>query len=162
MIYRLRKFSPPVKGGVFYICGSDSNIVRSIDMTAKKEYNYIYSEGSLLEAITYSIELNDEVVTRKTLLNTLRYVYDSEGKMTKKIITSADGASFVYNYETSDDKTMIRAGQVQGALWIFRLGLTRGRRYAIMKPADGHGVSCMPCCGLCCSKPKLLCHRCWL
>ena len=65
---------------------------------AKKEYNYIYTEGTLIEAITYSIELNGENIVGKTATDSIRYVYDSEGNMTKKIITSADGKSFVIGY----------------------------------------------------------------
>ena len=42
----------------FYVYYSDSNIVRSIDICAKEEYNYIYNEGTLIEAITYDIKLN--------------------------------------------------------------------------------------------------------
>ena len=30
--------------GVFYVYDGDGNIVRSIDMTAEKEYNYIYND----------------------------------------------------------------------------------------------------------------------
>lgn len=57
----------------FCIYDGDGNIVRSIEISGEKEYNYIYNEGSLIEAITYSIELNDEIVVGKSILNTLRY-----------------------------------------------------------------------------------------
>ena len=33
--------------GVFYVHDGDGNIVRSIDISGKKEYNYEYEEGSL-------------------------------------------------------------------------------------------------------------------
>ena len=79
-----------------YVYDNSGNIVRSIDILGEKEYNYIYNEGSLIEAITYSIELNDEIVVGKSILNTLRYVYDDEGKQTKKILTLADGTEQVY------------------------------------------------------------------
>ena len=96
-----------------YVYDNSGNIVRSIDICAKKEYNYIYNEGTLIEAITYSIELNGENIVEKTVTDSIRYVYDSEGNMTKKIITSADGESFVYNYETSDDKTVVKFDAVK-------------------------------------------------
>ena len=79
-----------------YVYDNSGNIVRSIDILGEKEYNYIYTEGSLIEAITYSIELNGEIVVGKSILNTLRYVYDDEGKQTKKILTLADGTEQVY------------------------------------------------------------------
>ena len=81
-----------------YVYDGDGNIVRSIDIMAKKEYNYICNEGTLIEAITYSIELNGENIVGKTVTDSIRYVYDSEGNMTKKIITSADGKSFIIGY----------------------------------------------------------------
>ena len=87
--------------------------LRSIDICAKKEYNYIYNEGTLIEAITYNIELNGENIVEKTVTDNIRYVYDSEGNMTKKIITSADGKSFTYNYETADDKTVVKFDAVK-------------------------------------------------
>ncbi len=79
-----------------YVYDNNGNIVRSIDILGEKEYNYIYSEGTLIEAITYSIELNGEIVVGKTVVNTLRYVYDDEGKQTKKILTLSDGTEQVY------------------------------------------------------------------
>ena len=96
-----------------YVYDNSGNIVRSIDICAKKEYNYIYNEGTLIEAITYSIELNGENIVEKTVTDNIRYVYDSEGNMTRKIITSADGESFIYNYETSDDKTVVKFDAVK-------------------------------------------------
>ena len=79
-----------------YVYDNSGNIVRSIDILGEKEYNYIYNEGSLIEAITYSIELNGEIVVGKSILNTLRYVYDDEDKQTKKILNLADGTEQVY------------------------------------------------------------------
>ena len=80
---------------------------------AKKEYNYIYTEGTLIEAITYSIELNGENIVEKTVTDSIRYVYDSEGNMTRKIITSKDGKTFIYNYETTDYKTVVKFDAVK-------------------------------------------------
>ena len=80
---------------------------------AKKEYNYIYNEGTLIEAITYSIEFNGENIVGKTVTDNIRYVYDSDGNMTRKIITAADGKSFVYNFETADDKTVVKFDAVK-------------------------------------------------
>ena len=91
-----------------YVYDNSGNIVRSIDICAKKEYTYIYNEGVLIEAITYAIELNGENIVEKTVTDNIRYVYDSEGNMTRKIITSKDGEPFIYNFETADDKTVVK------------------------------------------------------
>ena len=96
-----------------YVYDNSGNIVRSIDICAKKEYNYIYNEGTLIEAITYSIEFNGENIVGKTVTDNIRYVYDSDGNMTRKIITAADGKSFVYNFETADDKTVVKFDAVK-------------------------------------------------
>ncbi len=91
-----------------YFYDSNGNIVRSIDISSEKEYNYIYSEGSLIQAITYNILLDGESVVSRTATDDIRYIYDSDGNITKKIITSADGKSFVYNFETNDNKTIVK------------------------------------------------------
>jgi len=90
-----------------FFCTS-GNIVRSIDTCAKKEYNYIYNEGTLTRAITYAIELDDENIVEKTVTDSIRYVYDSEGSLKNKTITSANGESFIYNYETNEDNTVLK------------------------------------------------------
>ena len=69
----------------FYVYDSNGNIVRSIDILSEKEYNYIYSEGSLIEAITYDIDLSEENIIGKTISDSICYIYDSEGNLTKKI-----------------------------------------------------------------------------
>ena len=91
----------------FYIYDNSGNIVRSIDMMEEKEYNYIYDEGILIKAITYAIELDDENIVEKTVTDSIRYVYDSEGNMTKKIITTADGETFTYSFESTDGNTVV-------------------------------------------------------
>ena len=77
----------------FYVYGSDGNIVRSIDLTSKKEYNYAYEEGRIVRATEADIELSGEIVTSKVIVNTVKYYYDTEGKMTKKVITPASGSA---------------------------------------------------------------------
>ena len=42
----------------FYVYDSDGNIVRSIDITSKKEYNYEYEEGRIVRATEADIELS--------------------------------------------------------------------------------------------------------
>ena len=96
-----------------YVYDNNGNIVRSIDFTANKEYNYIYSEGALFEAITYTITLDGENIVAKTKSDGIRYVYDSEGNLVRKVISSADGKVFVYHFDVSDDRTVVRFDAVK-------------------------------------------------
>ena len=45
-------FSPHFTRGAefFYVYDGDGNIVRSIDITSRKEYNYEYEEGRIVRA----------------------------------------------------------------------------------------------------------------
>lgn len=44
---------------------SEDNISRSIDILAKKEYNYEYEDGRIVRATEADIELSGEIVTSK-------------------------------------------------------------------------------------------------
>ena len=61
-----------------YVYDGDGNIVRSIDITAKKEYNYEYVEGRIVRATESDIELSGEIVTSKVIVNTVKYYYDTK------------------------------------------------------------------------------------
>ncbi|MBQ2765490.1 MAG: RHS repeat protein, partial [Clostridia bacterium] len=74
-----------------YVYDGEGNIVRSIDITAEKEYNYEYEEGKIIRATEADIELNGEIVTSKVIVNTVKYYYDAEGKMTKKRVVLPNG-----------------------------------------------------------------------
>ncbi len=87
-----------------YVYDGDGNIVRSIDISGKKEYNYEYEEGRIVRATEADIELSGEIVTSKVIVNTVKYYYDTEGKMTKKVITPSSGSAQTIYYETNDDK----------------------------------------------------------
>ena len=91
-----------------YVYDGDGNIVRSLDMTAGKEYNYEYEEGRIVRATEADIELNSEIVTSKVIVNTVKYYYDTEGKMTKKVITPASGSAQTIYYETNDNNTVVK------------------------------------------------------
>ena len=56
-----------VKCGVFYVYDGDGNIVRSIDISGKEEYNYEYEEGRIVRATEADIELNGEIYAWKYL-----------------------------------------------------------------------------------------------
>ena len=91
-----------------YVYDGDGNIVRSIDILAKKEYNYEYEEGRIVRATEAEIELSGDFVTSKAIVNTVKYYYDTEGKMTKKVITPASGSAQTIYYETNDDNTVVK------------------------------------------------------
>ena len=42
------------------------------------------------------------------IVNTVKYYYDTEGKMTKKVITPASGSAQTTYYETNDDKNIVK------------------------------------------------------
>ena len=92
----------------FLVYDGDGNIVRSIDISGKKEYNYEYEEGRIVRATEADIELNGEIVISKVIINTVKYYYDTEGKMTKKVITPTSGTAQTIYYETNDDNTVVK------------------------------------------------------
>ena len=86
-----------------YVYDGQGNIVRSIDISAKTEYTYTYEDGKILRAAESLIELNGEIVTGKTLVNSILYTYDSEGKLTKKRIIPVNGTEQTIWYENPED-----------------------------------------------------------
>ena len=92
----------------FYVYDGDGNIVRSIDITCKKEYNYEYEEGRLIRATESNITLNGEIVIAKSVVNAIKYYYDADGRMTKKVISTASGSAQTIYYETNDDNTVVK------------------------------------------------------
>ena len=84
------------------------NIVRSVDILALKEYNYEYDGGVIVRATESAITLSGEIVTSKSLINSIRYTYDSEGELVKKTVTPSDGAKQVTYYETDENGTVTK------------------------------------------------------
>jgi len=91
-----------------YTYDGEGNIVRSIDISGKKEYNYEYEEGKIIRATEADIELSGEIVSAKVIVNTVKYYYDTEGKMTKKVMTFSDNSTHTVHYENSDDNTVVK------------------------------------------------------
>ena len=83
-------------------------IVRSIDIFAKKEYNYEYEEGRIVRATELDITLSGELVTGKTLVNSVKYYYDADGNLTRKRIEPFGGSVQTVYYETNDDNTTVK------------------------------------------------------
>ena len=91
-----------------YTYDGQGNIVRSIDMLAQKEYNYEYEDGRIVRATEASIAFSGEMVVSKTLINSIRYFYDAEGTMTRKVIAPVGGETQTVYYETTDDNTVVK------------------------------------------------------
>ena len=91
-----------------YVYDGQGNIVRSIDILGQKEYNYEYDAGKVVRATESDIALSDEMVVSKSLVNTVKYYYDADDKMTKKVITSASGSAQTIYYENSEDNTVVK------------------------------------------------------
>ena len=91
-----------------YVYDGKGNIVRSIDFSGKKEYNYEYEDGRIVRATESNITVTNEIVTSKVIVNTIKYYYDTEGKMTKKVITPAVGSAHTVYYETNNDNTVVK------------------------------------------------------
>ena len=94
--------------GVFLCLRCDANSVRSVDRGAGKEYTYMYENSMLVRSAEANVEFNGEIVTSKVIVNTVKYYYDTEGKMTKKVITPASGSAQTIYYETNDGNTVIK------------------------------------------------------
>ena len=77
-------------------------------MTKRKGYNYEYEEGRIIRATEADIEVSGEIITSKTVINTIKYYYDTEGRMTKKVITPKGSAAQTIYYETGDDNTVVK------------------------------------------------------
>jgi len=75
---------------------------------AAKEYTYTYEERRIIRATESSVQFDGEIVIAKNLLNSVRYVYDNEGTLTKKIVTPANGTAQTNHYETTDDNTVVK------------------------------------------------------
>ena len=84
-----------------YVYDGQGNIVRSIDLTANKEYNYQYEESRIVRADECNVVLSGEIVTAKTVVNTVKYYYNSEGELIRKVITPADSTARPIYYETN-------------------------------------------------------------
>ena len=74
----------------------------------QKEYNYEYDAGKVVRATESDIVLSDEMVVSKSLVNTVKYYYDADDKITKKVITPVSGSAQTIYYENSEDNTVVK------------------------------------------------------
>ena len=86
-----------------YVYDGKGNIVRSIDITRNREYTYTYEDEKLMRAAEFDITVSNGIVTGKTLVNSVLYSYDSEGKLTRKRVVPAAGDEQVIYYENPEN-----------------------------------------------------------
>lgn len=91
-----------------YVYDAKGNIVRSIDISGKKGYTYEYEDDKIIRATEMDITLSGEIVTDRKVSHTVRYYYDNDGKMTKKVMTPVAGAAQTIYYETNDSNTVVK------------------------------------------------------
>ena len=76
-------------------------------MAGKKEYTYDYEEEKLVRSSEYDIILSEEIVVSKTAVNTVKYYYDLQGKLTKKRIIPEIGIEQVIYCENPENENAV-------------------------------------------------------
>ena len=96
-----------------YVYDGEGNIVRSVDIVGKKEYNYEYEEGRIVRSTEADITLSGDVITSKVVVYTIKYKYDFEGNLISKLCIYKNGAVTSYSYEineTEDEVVKFKIG----------------------------------------------------
>ena len=73
----------------------------------KKEYNYDYDAGKIVRATECDIELREGIITSRKVIHSIRYTYDQEDKLVKKVIAPLGGTVQTVYYEHSEDDSTI-------------------------------------------------------
>ena len=78
-------------------------------MKSLKEYSYVYEDGVLVRSLEYDIEIGtNENITSRNLVNTIRYAYDSEGKLIKKHFGISGETDKTIYYENKDNAVITK------------------------------------------------------
>lgn len=87
-----------------YSYDNQDNVVRSIDLLNKKEYDYLYDEDRIIRATQYDITFNEAgMVASKSISSVVGYKYDSEDRLAYKQIISSSGTEQARIYTTTED-----------------------------------------------------------
>lgn len=98
-----------------YVYDGQGNIVRSIDILQKKEYNYQYENGKVVRAIENNIEVNDsEMIVGRARVIAIHYSYDKEGQLVKKTVIPAFNTIQRYSYEYPENSNAVTKLTVDG------------------------------------------------
>ena len=92
-----------------YVYDGQGNIVRSVDILGKKEYNYLYEDGKIMQSTESDITVDaaTDIVTSKSFVCSVRYYYNGEGALTKKRIKFADGKEQTVTCEQAENESQI-------------------------------------------------------
>ena len=86
-----------------YMYDDVGNIVKTLDITNGKVYSYNYEKDALIRAEEYTAVFTNDMVTSKTLVNSISYRYNDDGKLVEKILKWKDGQGVpreqILNYE---------------------------------------------------------------
>ena len=89
-----------------YFYDVSNNLEKTLDISNKRMYN-VTTDGENVTAIAeYEVTLNGETVTAKTLVGTMHYSFDSEGKQFRKKYVAADGTEQKYVFEFQDEQNV--------------------------------------------------------
>ena len=92
-----------------YVYDNSGNIVRSIDITAQKEYNYTYDNGRIERSAEYDVTFDTNgFVIGKTLTASVRYSYDEKGLLSKKTVTCGDNTVVYYTEYPENSSPVVK------------------------------------------------------
>ena len=74
-----------------YVYDGAGNIVQTLDITNGKVYSYKYEKDALVSAEEFTAVFTNDMVTSKTLVNSIGYRYNDDGKLVEKIVKWKDG-----------------------------------------------------------------------
>ena len=83
--------------------------IASLDILLGKEYNYIYEKGVIARANECNVTTDG-----KTIVSTVFYTYDKDGKLVKKRVISQSGEVRTYNFENPEDGNALLRFEANG------------------------------------------------
>ena len=90
-----------------------------VDFTAEKEYSYEYEAGKIVRATECDLDIENEHILHKSVVNTIKYYYDAQGNLISylghtltwekgrqlKQFVKSDGTSISYTYNANGIRT---------------------------------------------------------
>ncbi|MBE7059022.1 MAG: hypothetical protein E7387_08020 [Ruminococcaceae bacterium] len=64
---------------------------------ARKEYSYEYEEGKIVRATECNLDIENEHILHKSVVNTIKYYYDAEERITKVTDSVERVTEYTYN-----------------------------------------------------------------
>ena len=89
-----------------YFYDVSNQLVKTLDITNKKLYNITRVGDNVTAIEEYNVTLNGETVTAKTLVGTMHYSFDANGKQFRKNYVAADGTEQKYVFEYQDEQNV--------------------------------------------------------